>query len=231
MDRKLQQIRNFDQETWLMNQLETHSRAIGLDFKKNVFKADGVAPNMDGLESLVAGSQLLTYTDGVNGDHITDAQVLVEEINRGIDACIDVPAVIGMNRSLMGTINALALATAANNALAGIFRYSTIEINGRRKRVGMWNDIPVVPVDNDSDGSAVLAFDETVGTSTDCSSIYFISSGSGRHYLLQDKPIEVVSFEEKGGTQYVLDWGVNQVVLHPDAVIRMQGVRDPATAP
>ncbi len=232
LDRKLKRIPTFDGSQWAAKQLEMTSRAISLDFKKNLFKGDvGVDPAaFNGLERIVedelAATQSIIYNGGPDGDTLDVAVEIVNNINRSIDACESVPNVIYCNRTHLQDIHATIMGGAPNDILAVHFKYTTMVINGITKRVGIWADtIPMIPVDRDSDNAEILAFDETQGASAGTtSSMYFVVNGASQFTAVQDMTPEITVREDSAGTEWIVDWAIGVVAEHPRSIVRLKGI-------
>jgi len=231
-DRKHQRVPTFDRTQWAAKQTEMHSRAISLDWKKNIFKGNvGVNPKAhNGLEVLVEDLASSQKIDFAGGDLTTAIAVTVNKIDEAIDESETVPDFIACNRQHLRDLNTITR-TGTNDVIAEKFKMSIITVNGVRKRVGMWDDIvPMIPVDKDSDGAEILAFDEdatgTPGASGALSSMYFVSNMNGAGFtLVGDMMVpEITTFDDDAGFRVILDWALAVAIQHPRSVTRLYNI-------
>lgn len=163
VDRFIQRtMSNWEDQRALQTRLK--AKAAAIFFTQSFFEGDSVAdPNsFDGLRTSLTGAQVITA--GTNGAALT--LTMLDDLLATIDG---MPDVIYANDWLIRKINALVRAT-------GAIPPEPREQYG--KLVYSYAGIPLVNPGFGLDGvTRILAFDETVGTSTLTSSIYAVRFG------------------------------------------------------
>jgi hypothetical protein len=143
-------------------------RALSLKWTKNFIKGDTASdPRVfDGLQTRVTGSQIISAGSTANGAALSLA-VLDEAIDQTLN-----PTHLIMSKAMARKFSAAARST----SVGGYVNYTTNELG---KRVMSYNDLPILTVDLDDAGSAILPFTEAASSGTDtATSIYVVSMGS-----------------------------------------------------
>lgn len=243
IDRNLEGEKNADEETQIAGHIRRWKRAISLDWKELLVKGDSstTSTDPDGLEALVSAlpaSQSIDFVGAAGGSTIAAAAVddIVESVDELIDANTGagLPNLIITNRAVLRALRAKALAAAANNPLATIFKYTTFSMPGvgdkaMQVRAGIWDDsIPMIPVDDDSQGNLILPQTEAAGdgSGSTFSSMYSVVTGEDFVMSLQkfaDGP-QVAITPEKTGASYQIEWPIGLVNHHLNAIAVMRGI-------
>lgn len=233
IDRKLVNVPTLDGQNQMAKQLSMLSRSVGLNLKKYAFTGDlATDPKaFDGLRPVTAAlstDQTLTFVTNGSTIATAGATVTLNKLNALVDACIDVPTAFYTNRTVLNHLNALALASATNEAFAQYFRLEVVEVMpGVRARVGNFMGIPMYALDKDATETEILAFDQTSGNSAVCSEIFAVCWGNGRATMLHDRADgpEVVTWDDSTGRHLAVDYAVALAVEHPRAVAVLQGIK------
>lgn len=103
-----------------------------------------------------------------------------------------------------------------------------ITLNQYDARVGSYNSIPIVPTGRKYDGTRIIPYSETVGTSTDCTSVFAIRSAEKAHLTamttqvgLKVYPMQKVSNYYEHSVQFQMD----MAALSQRCVAKLEGIR------
>lgn len=176
-------------------------KAASYFFQDNFFNGDvTVNPKgFDGLKKRLVGAQVLDM--GANGGPIlgngtTDAQAWFD----ALDALVaSVKGLDSSNGAIYANRYVIAKTRSAGRRLGGV---DTFREDTTGKRIVLWNNIPMLDPGDNLAGGPVLPFTETVGTSTDTSSVYAVKFG-------QDESDQAVTGLTNGGVM-VDDLGMLQ---------------------
>lgn len=210
-------------------QIDAHNRGIAADLKRNIVHSDISINGFLGLRRLTEigpVSQSLLYNNAANGQQLTSAALVVENFDRLLDA-VGNPDVLICGRGLLQRLNALILSAATNNVLAQKFR-RTVWTNdlGIKFSIAEYDGIPMIPIGFDSQRSEILAFNETQGTSTDCTSVYALRFGAqGVKLLVDSLTPSITRVPVEYGETIVNDWMVALFVQDPYSIARLRGIR------
>jgi len=202
------------------NNIAAKVKKAALFFDKYVIDGDSsVNPlEFDGLNKRLTGSQVISMA--TNGATLTLAK---------LDALLD--AVVGtnsgkllvMNKACRTKVQQLIQSAAGGAAVADFVNGEIAKYNGARIEV----------IDEDGDEAAILAFDETQGSSNVTASIYCVRPGSmdGEHVrgLVRQQtgsePIEYVDYGERNGVyQELVEAVMGLALYHPRCAARLKGV-------
>jgi len=215
VDRYLQQVRgSINDQRAVQTRLKV--KALALAFTREFFEGDSTAdPNsFNGLQKRLSGEQVITADAGAgNGDVLK-----LEYIDQLIDAVWGGPDVIYMNKANRRKLVQLARET----------ELVVVEMDAAGKVHTFYDGIPVKVVDKDNHNDPILGFDETVGSETECSSIYAVRFGAD----------EFISGLTNGGVQVedlglianppvyrtLIEWYVGLAVFNPRAAARLRGI-------
>jgi hypothetical protein len=189
------------------------SKALALEWTQTFFKGDSAsnANAFDGLEKRITGSQLITAGD--NGATLTLS--MLDEL---IDAVVGEPDVLFMSKAMRREVKKLLQASQ---------HYIENGTDAFGRPVATYGGIPIRVIDENA-GYDILGFNETVGTATNCGSIYAVKFGADQYLSgirngsvsvrdlgeISDKPVYRTRIEFYSGV----------AVFHPRAVARLQGV-------
>lgn len=188
-------------------------KALSLNHLKTVFDGDATAnpKEFDGLNARLTGNQVLSA--GTNGAVLTLA--MLDDL---VDAVAGSPSLLLMNKKMRQQIRQLARSV---NAL-------TIAKDDLGREIDLYYGVPFGIIEDDSQGNAILGFDETQGTATNATSIYAVAFGPGAMFGAQTAPISVRDLgEQQSKPAYrtrVEHYGTI-VLEHPRCAARLQGVK------
>lgn len=243
IDDVVKKMRTIDGRDVLEKNLDMWSRALSMDYKKYFITGDPATPgqfkgirkwilDVHGVDSDTEGGANLLYGGGAtntNGLAISSSTVLIDSINEGLDLAAKSGGmgkiVILCNRRHLAKMNSL-LTTGNNTALAGYFKYSMATIGGKEQRIGLWMDnIPMIPMDTDSQGAEIIDFNETHGNSDLNSSMYYVNFGDMLVSGLQQEATGPVLKQIPGESDtYKIEWACGAVVEHKYAAVRQYGI-------
>lgn len=143
------------------------ARAAALTLDKYVIDGTGTAKDFKGVNALVDDGFGFKQTAATNGtalslDMLEDAE---DNLRKGA------PDAMWGNKFLRTKITRLARASITGVALIDVGN----DMFGRR--ITMWNGIPYRVIGDDQNGALILDFDETCGSSSVTSSLYFVKFG------------------------------------------------------
>ena len=156
-----------DQISAKARQYSKFSKAMSRTFDKSFFDGSGTSKDFKGINALITEGLGQTVEAGTNGAVLT-----LDMLDEGWDSLRgqSAPDALLMNRFLRRKINAL--------ARAGNFSLIDVGTDVFGRQVNIYNGTPIRIIGDDIDGTAILAFDETQGSSSVTSSIYAISYGT-----------------------------------------------------
>ncbi len=169
----------------------------------------------DGLQVRTVGDQLISAGSTANG-----AALSLAKLEEAIDQTLN-PTHLIMNKGLARRFTAAARTT----AVGGYIQYDLDEFG---KRVLAFNGLPIITVDLDNNGSAILGFDEASVSGTDTStSIYVVSMGADGLTGLQNGGIDVRDLGELQSQPVMrtrVEWYSGMAVFNGRAVTRLQHI-------
>jgi hypothetical protein len=219
-------VDNFILDTMGADQRETHEamkmKALALSWTKTFIKGDQsiTVREFDGLQARVAGSQLIVAGSTSGGDALSLAKM-----DESIDAC-DNPSHILMNKAMRRRFST----AARTSSISGDLRWEKDEFG---VQIAYYNDLPIVIVDQDNEGSDIMAFDEAPsgGGSSVSTSIYILSLGDGKLAGIQgDNPEarDLGELQTKSAKRTRVEWYSGIAVFHPKAAVRLYGITNAA---
>lgn len=196
-------------------------RAAGLAFTKKFIKGDQASEprEFDGLQTRLVGAQLIAAGATANGTPLSLAK-----LDEAIDQTLD-PTHLLMNKSMARKLTV----AARTAAVGGNIEYSVDEFG---KRVMAYNGLPILTVDLDETGTAILPFTEaaTSGTAT-ATSIYVLSIGDGGLTGIQNGGMDVRDLGELETAPVFrtrVEWYVGLAVFNGRAATRLWSISDAA---
>lgn len=210
------------------DQIIMKTLSIAYKFQDTFINGDTAvdANSFDGLKKRLTGAQVIDMA--TNGAAInTDATTRMAFYDK-LDALIDaVPGATPEN-------SAFYMPSAARSALASAMRSTTIQtavVESFGKRTFTYNEIPVLNIGNKADGTPIIPYTETQGSSSVASSIYLVKFGNSlaaqgvtglqanelrarRLGELQTKPVQRVR----------IDWYPGLALFGGKAAARLRGV-------
>ena len=165
------------------------AKAMSRTYDKYFFDGTGTAKDFKGINALITEGLGQTIAEATNGGPLTlDKMDEAHDLLRSQSSA----DVILMNRFIRRK-----LTTLGRNS-SGYFSLLDVGDDRFGRQILQWNGIPVRIIGDDATGTAILAFDETQGTSDLTSSIYYIAYGEDEN---------VTGLLGLGGSFDVIDFG------------------------
>ena len=197
-------------------------KALSLAWTKQFIKGDSASDprGFDGLQVRCTGDQLF-YAGTTDGGNALSLAKLDEAIDR-----VESPTHILMNKAMRRRLSAAARLTTVGG-------YITYELDAFGRRVQYYNDLPILVVDSDHEGTDILRFNETAstGSTATATSIYVVSMGDGMLTGIQNGSMDVRDLGElqtKPAFRTRVEWFAGIAVFHGKAVCRLGGITDAA---
>jgi len=143
-------------------------RALSLKWTRNFIKGDTASDVrvFDGLQTRATGSQVISAGSTANG-----AALSLAKLDEAIDQTLN-PTHLIMSKAMARKFSAAARTTAVSG-------YVTYDVDALGRRVMQYNGLPILTVDLDDTGTAILPFTEAAASGTDtATSIYIVSMGA-----------------------------------------------------
>lgn len=196
-------------------------RALGLAWTKKFIKGDTASDprEFDGLQVRITGNQKIAAGSTANGSALSLAK-----LDEAIDQTLN-PTHLIMNKAMARKFSA----AARNTAVGG---YVTYDLNALGQRVLAYNGLPILTVDLDEAGNAILPFTEaaTSGTAT-ATSIYVVSMGDGSLQGLQNGGMIVTDLGELQTAPVYrtrVEWYSGLATLNGRCATRLYSIADSA---
>lgn len=196
-------------------------RGLGLAWTKKFIKGDsGADPReFDGLQKRITGNQLIAAGSTANGTALSLAK-----LDEAIDQTLN-PTCIVMNKALRRRMTA----AARDTSIGGFISYDK---NAFGQIVTKYNDLPILTLDLDNEGNAILPFTEaaTSGTAT-ATSLYVLSMGDGAVSGIQNGGMRV---QDLGVLQSAplyrtrVEWFNGICIMNGRAATRLYSIADAA---
>ncbi len=173
----------------------------------------------DGLKTRVTGAQIVTAGSTASGDALSLAI-----LDQAIDQCLN-PTHIILNKTM-----ARRLTQAARAYTVGGFITYTLDAFG--KRVTEYNGLPLIIIDLDNNGDAILPFTEAAASGNSvCTSIYVVSMGADGLTGLQNGGIQVRDLGELNAQPILrtrVEWYNGIAIFNGRAAVRLYHIKDAA---
>lgn len=197
------------------------TKALALRWSQALIKGDSTTdPRVfDGLQVRLTGTQKIQAGATANGTALS-----LSVLDQAIDAC-DNPTHLVMNKTMRRRLSAAARTT----TIGGFITYGKDEFG---RQITMYNDLPILIIEQDNAGNEILPFTEaaTSGTAT-ATSLYVVSLGEGRLQGIQNGVMSVRDLGEIQ-TQPVkrtrIEWYAGIALFHPRAAVRLWSIADAA---
>lgn len=165
-------VDRFIVQTRGMQQRTTHEAAkirnLGLTWTRKFIKGDSLSDprEFDGLQVRAVGDQIISAGSTANG-----AALSLAVLDQAIDQTL-APTHIVMSKAMARKFSAAARTTAVSG-------YVTYDIDALGRRAMQYNGLPILTVDLDGSGTAILPFTEAAASGTDtATSIYVVGMGA-----------------------------------------------------
>lgn len=161
-------------------------RALSLAWTKKFIKGDSTSDprEFDGLQLRATGNQVISAGSTAGG-----AALSLAKLDEAIDQTVN-PTHLIMSKAMARKFSAAARATSVSGNVA----FTT---NSLGQRVTLYNDLPILPVDLDEAGTAILGFTEAAASGgATATSIYIVSFGADSLTGIQSGAIEVTDLGE-----------------------------------
>lgn len=198
-------------------------KALGLAWTKKFFKGDSTTDprEFDGLQARLTGNQLLDAGSTDGGDALS-----LLKLDELIDTVDGDQKYLCMSKTMRRR-----LTVAARTYNIGGFVTFTQDIFGRQ--LTMYNDIPILEIEYDNEGTAILGFTETGsgGTTATATSIYCFSTDPGFLTGIQNGGIDardLGELEEKPAFRTRVEWFCGIALQHGKCAARLRGISNAA---
>lgn len=200
-------------------------KAARLKLEKTLIKGDSTSNvnEFDGLQARIPSGSSQLITNAANGGGLSLAAL--DELIDAVDETVGNPVLI-MNRTLRRRLSAAARVAAA----VGNLQYGQDAL-GRQQLV--YNGVPIIDIDHDEAGAQIMAFNETQGSSSVCSSVYCVAAGVNGATLITNGGIGVRDLGEidtKPVRRIRVEAYLGMAVFHPRAIARLAGITNAAVA-
>lgn len=196
-------------------------RSFALAWTKKFIKGDSVSDprEFDGLQVRIVGNQKIAAGSTANGTPLSLAK-----LDEAIDQTLN-PTHILMNKAMLRRLTQ----AARNYQVGGFINY---EIGAFGQRIATYNGLPILTVDLDNEGNAILPFTEaaTSGTAT-ATSIYVLSLGAGSLFGIQNGTIDVRDLGELQSQPLYrtrIEWFNGLCLMNGRAATRLWSISDAA---
>lgn len=196
-------------------------RSLSLAWTKKFIKGDSLTDprEFDGLQARIVGNQKIAAGATANGTALSLAK-----LDEAIDQTLN-PTHLLMNKAMVRR-----LTQAARNTSVGGF--ITYEVGAFGRKIATYNGLPILTVDLDNEGNAILPFTEaaTSGTAT-ATSIYVLSLGSGSLFGIQNGGIDVRDLGELQAQPLYrtrVEWFNSICLMNGRAATRLWSIADAA---
>lgn len=196
-------------------------KALAHRWTKAFIKGDSLSDprEFDGLQTRLTGTQKISAGSTSGGTALSLAKL--DEV---IDA-VDEPTHLIMSRSMRRRLTAAARST----SVGGYITYAPDEFG---RTVTRYNDLPILIVDHDNDGTDILQFNESASSgSATATSIYCVSFREGMLQGLQNGGMQVTDLGElqtKPVYRTRVEWYAGVALFSPRGAARLWSIADGA---
>ena len=197
-------------------------KSLALAWTKQFLKGDSLSDprGFDGLQARLTGNQLMYNHTTDGGDALK-----LSSLDAAIDK-VDNPTHLIMNKTMVRLLSAAARLTTVGG-------YITYELGAFGRRVTRYNDIPILVVDSDNEGTDILRFNETgyTGSVANSTSIYVVNLSDGMLTGIQSSVMDVRDLGElqtKPAVRTRVEWFAGIAMFHGKAAARLGGILNAA---
>lgn len=198
-------------------------KAIAEDWQTAFLKGDSETEprEIDGLQKRVTGSQIVQPSSPSSGGDAPSLLLLDEAISKVMN-----PTHIIMNKKM----RQLLTAAARDTAVGGYVTYAQDQFG---RRLTMYDEIPILEVEDAAGDDTVLPFTEANpgGGTAASTSIYVVSFGPGMLEGIQNGGMDVRDIgegEDQPQLKTRIEWYAGFTVYHGRAVARYNGIKNAA---
>jgi hypothetical protein len=192
------------------------AKALALTWLQTFFTGDTATNPLafDGLDKRLVGAQVITSggSSAANGSALR-----LDDLDALVDAVIGTPDLLVMNKSMRAQVRKLARESPSLR----------VQTNQFGQEVTSYGGVTIAIVETGADGNLILGANETLGTSTNCSSIYAVSFGPDKLVGLQTAPLsarDLGEVQDKPAFRTRIEWYSGIALKHPRACSRLKGV-------
>jgi hypothetical protein len=176
-------------------------------------------------DQVTAGDSTRVISSGTNGHQIVlgsdnaatlSQQKFIEYLDQLIDSVDGGADYILMDNALLTRLSSVAKGLC------------TVSLNDWGAKVGDYNGTPIVPTSRNYDGTRIIPFTETVGTSTDCTSVFAVRSRekAGLTCMTTNSGLFVYPMKQVGNFYQVMpQLQMDMAALSKRCVAQLKGIR------
>lgn len=216
-------VDKFIVDTMGQAQRSTHEgmkvRALALAWTRGFIKGDNQSDprTFDGLQVRATGGQVISAGNTAGG-----AALSLTILDQAIDQTLN-PTHLIMSKAMRRRLTQ----AARNTSVGGFITYSTDSFG---RRITNYNDLPILIVDLDNVGTAILGFTETAASGGNtATSIYVVSFGDGMLMGLQNGGVDVRDLGELQTAPVYrtrVEWYNGVAAYHGRCITRLKFIGD-----
>lgn len=218
-----------NQEDLKARQYAKIAKANARTFDRVYFDGTGTNKDFKGVNQLVTEGFGQSLALAANGLQVVANSANMLTFLAKLDEAHDLLRTGTADAILLNRFTRRAITRAARESVSGV---ALIDVGNDAfgRQVVQWNGIPLRIIGDDENGNAILGFDETVGTSNDCASLYFMRYGEDyvTGLLGMGGSFEVQDFgetEAAPGHLGRLEWYPGIAIFDKFACVRVTGIR------
>jgi hypothetical protein len=214
--------RGLDVASVRARELVNFAKSLGKQFQYYFFLGDGTNGTIAGLKNIISESETITAaTNGLavplgnDNTSKTTQQKFLELIDKLIQSVEGGAQVIFMNPMVLSRLTSIAR------------EYIKYETNEFGTPVPFYNGVPLRSAGYSAQGEMILDFNETVGTSNDCSSIYAVRFGEAADLSVATNiGVEIKDLGLVGNYYtHSVDFDIDLVLLNQKSAARLKGIK------
>lgn len=194
-------------------------KALSLAWEATFIKGDSSTEprEFDGLQRRITGNQLIAAGSTSGGDALSLSKLdeLIDQVSN--------PTHLLMSKAMRRRLTQ----AARNSSVGGSISW---EKDAFGRQIAVYNDLPIITVDNDNNDTPILGFDEACpGGGATGTSIYAVSFGEGMLTGIQSGTIDardIGELEVKPAFRTRVEWYSGIAVFNGKAAARLYGIKD-----
>jgi hypothetical protein len=218
-----------NQEDLKARQYAKFAKANSRIFDRIFFDGTGAAKEFKGVNQLIVEGFGQSLDLATNGLQVVASSTNMLTFLSKLDEAHDLLRTGTADAILLNRFTRRAITRAARESVSGV---ALIDVGNDAfgRQVMSWNGIDLRIIGDDETGTPILGFDETVGSSSDCASLYFVRYGEDllTGLLGLGGSMEVRDFgetEAAPGHLGRIEWYPGIAIFDKYAVVRVRGVR------